>query len=670
MKLPVSEYQLETNIENTHNLKITAKYLDKILTFMRDNIYDDPKKSCFKEIFSNAIDAHVEHNVQRPVEITLPNTFNRNLIIRDFGKGLSKDFMMNGYLDVGHSTKDTSNLQLGGYGVGRLAPLSYTDIYFIESFTEIENSKDTNYCMYQLALYDAEGVRKVDLKLIDECTCDEPTGFKVSIPIKDKDRKDFEFLVKEHCLYLHNQTPLINLLTANTSDKLLEGKDGTWYTTSNEKGGYLKSCITFLIGGMPNVIEDVEKYTEPNLFSTYGGGKYDYLKYINLVINVPIGSVTQTASKDIQKGELTKKTLSELCHKAHNEILDCYKEKLEKCNNLDEACKLVYNFPKKNLLSWNDISFNDNYVLLKNCTVSKISKRARSRKLYFEKLDNTFPIIRDSKTYIKDIRGISVDDLYNYLNGKVSSVYLITPHEGFTNTYNFSLLSSIISKEEVESKLIKNKSSYRRKVDTSLMSAYKLRSNRELLLACATNKVRVPKEPETIHYYLPLTKEIKSKLKRNEYYQNFSYYQSIYLIEDISKANHSNWINFDDYVINKVESLVNSTPDLLDYISLYEYTREPLDNLLRFSMLDILDGEILELQKYITNIKNHYYTFNTSDKYIVKIYLKNREEVENQLLTKLNDLNNKYPLLLKWDYSNHRLTLEEINTYITQVNNK
>jgi hypothetical protein len=62
----------------------------------------------------NALDEHIKHDIKKPIDIFLPNHFDNHLVIRDYAKGLSMDFMTNYYTKVGYSTKSNSNDLLGG----------------------------------------------------------------------------------------------------------------------------------------------------------------------------------------------------------------------------------------------------------------------------------------------------------------------------------------------------------------------------------------------------------------------------------------------------------------------------------------------------------------------------------------------------------------------------
>ncbi len=61
----------------------------------------------------------------KPFEIELPNKFNLEYRIRDFGPGLGHRFMMDRYAKIGDSTKDDDDEAVGGWGFGSKSGLAY-----------------------------------------------------------------------------------------------------------------------------------------------------------------------------------------------------------------------------------------------------------------------------------------------------------------------------------------------------------------------------------------------------------------------------------------------------------------------------------------------------------------------------------------------------------------
>ena len=677
MRLPVSEYSLETNVKNAIDVVIGQEQSSTILTFLRDNIYDNPRKALVKELLSNSIDAHVENNVTRPIEITLPNAFSNLLVIRDFGTGLSPEFMSTKYTLVGFSTRSEENTSLGGYGLGRLSPLAYTDVYYIDSYYNNVLNK------YMLTVYDEGNKKKVSLLNMGEFVSDEPSGFKVSIPIKEEDYSTIDSIVRDHCKYLHSQPPLINGEPAKLVTKVLESKDGDWYITYAFEG-----CIVGLIGGMPNKLKSISEYAK-----CHSNENYSYNK-LGLVINIPIGSVTQTASKDIQKTKTTETTLTKLFNKVKSELITTYQNKLDTIDNLVEAIQLVapLNSNIRFTLNWKSINLAPYYgVDVKQCDISKVkSSNNKNKKYYFDDCGNYIPVSEYLKVFINDLTNenqkILAEKLYHKFPG---SLYIISDikEENFNDLYNFPLLSSVISREElVEPPKPKKQPSttVKKKVNTSCVTAYELRYDPSLQTYCSTNKVRVPKEPDRTEYYIELTDSNKRLVCNNAYYNNQVQHTPIYLFESLNKLNLDVWVGFNVYLKQKIDSLLKKTPKLLEFIDLSENHSHLWEVLQCFK--DIDDCDLKDLYLEINSIKLNKYTLNSEEVNLLQLetynqVVLNEIKLSNSLLTEYHKLETKYPLIFKhysrdkelYNVSENRLkatklTLEEVNNYITLIN--
>ena len=99
-----------------------------IASLLRNN-YSNPLLATIREIVANALDV----TKSKKVAIQLPTKIEPNFIVRDYGCGLSEEDMLGLYTKYGKSTKRDSNESIGGFGIGRFAPLSYTDSFIVRS---------------------------------------------------------------------------------------------------------------------------------------------------------------------------------------------------------------------------------------------------------------------------------------------------------------------------------------------------------------------------------------------------------------------------------------------------------------------------------------------------------------------------------------------------------
>src|ERR1035437_10098491 len=68
-------------------MSIDEGALAHIMSVLTD-LYSDPEMAVIREYSTNALDAHVEAGVTRPIEVTLPSALSPYLKIRDYGTGL------------------------------------------------------------------------------------------------------------------------------------------------------------------------------------------------------------------------------------------------------------------------------------------------------------------------------------------------------------------------------------------------------------------------------------------------------------------------------------------------------------------------------------------------------------------------------------------------------
>lgn len=124
MLLTATHNSMTTNLPTTQGFSI-ANLTKLFKTF--SNIYSDPYGAVVRELICNAIDA----NPTGVVKVTMPSRLCPFLTISDRGPGMSPEFMNTRYTEVGFSTKDASNDEIGGFGWGRLAALAISDTYTV-----------------------------------------------------------------------------------------------------------------------------------------------------------------------------------------------------------------------------------------------------------------------------------------------------------------------------------------------------------------------------------------------------------------------------------------------------------------------------------------------------------------------------------------------------------
>jgi hypothetical protein len=172
-----------SSVLNTGNLGGPSK----TMTIMRDamahimsvltNLYSDAKLAVLREYATNALDAHREAGVTRPITIVLPSDYKPTLVIEDYGVGMSTDEILNLYSSYGASTKRDTNEQTGMLGLGSKSALAYSSQFTVRSR---KGGVETSALIY---LNDrGEG----EIKIVDTKATNE-TGTRIEIPVTPKD---------------------------------------------------------------------------------------------------------------------------------------------------------------------------------------------------------------------------------------------------------------------------------------------------------------------------------------------------------------------------------------------------------------------------------------------------------------------------------------------------
>ena len=115
------------------NCTIDAEDMRYVASLLRNN-YSNTQLAVIREISANALDANVEANAKRRIEVKLPTSMNPTFAVRDFGGGLSEEDVFGLYSKYGKSTKRQSNNYIGAFGIGKFAPLSSGDNFTCVSY--------------------------------------------------------------------------------------------------------------------------------------------------------------------------------------------------------------------------------------------------------------------------------------------------------------------------------------------------------------------------------------------------------------------------------------------------------------------------------------------------------------------------------------------------------
>lgn len=154
-----------------------------LMSILRDTLYTDKVLAVIREYAANAWDAHrMVGKDDLPIKVTLPSADKgRDLVIRDFGPGISPDDMLRIFTQYGASTKRDSNAAVGMLGIGSKSGFAYTESFQVTSF---------HGGMKRVYIAAMDASNKGVLNLLHEEPTEE-TGFEVRIAVRASDVWNF-----------------------------------------------------------------------------------------------------------------------------------------------------------------------------------------------------------------------------------------------------------------------------------------------------------------------------------------------------------------------------------------------------------------------------------------------------------------------------------------------
>lgn len=161
-------------------------------------VYTDPILAVVREICNNAMDAHVEAGVDKPITVQLPNHLEPVFKCRDYGTGMSHNDIMTLYSTYGASTKRDSVTQVGMFGIGSKSPLAYNEQFVVTSY---HGGEKRTYTAYK----NEGGTPSIALMHTEPSS---ETGIEISLSVKQGDYDKFR-IAAERVFELFDPHPII-----------------------------------------------------------------------------------------------------------------------------------------------------------------------------------------------------------------------------------------------------------------------------------------------------------------------------------------------------------------------------------------------------------------------------------------------------------------------------
>lgn len=216
-----------SSIENNTSLDTKSFGIEQTPFFFKilsSSLYERKEEAVLRELSANALDAHIMAGIQdTPIEVILPNELSPELVIRDFGTGMSLLTLEEVYTVYGSSTKRNDNINIGAFGMGSKSPFALTDSFTVES---THNGITTN-----IACYLDEGQPK--FSVFSSTRTGNPSGTTVRVPVPSVDNQKALIKAAETIYSYWTTLPTIKgaKVTDNLSNYLLYTNDLVYVTS-------------------------------------------------------------------------------------------------------------------------------------------------------------------------------------------------------------------------------------------------------------------------------------------------------------------------------------------------------------------------------------------------------------------------------------------------------
>lgn len=320
-----------------------------------DGLYADKPQSITREIWSNALDAHVmAGKADQPFDVSFPSIFDPTFRVRDYGIGLSHSDVMNLYTTLFQSTKEDTDSQVGKFGLGSKSPFSYTDTFMVTSWFNNEKR-------YYTATIGEDYIPTINLMGIEPTT--EPNGIEVAFPVERQDVRAFSDAARRISFgYVVKPTVTnSNDFKWPTYKEASSGKG--WKLLSSRLEGYQETSYAC----MGSVIYPININAIADLDSAHK----ELLRH-PFLIDFPVGSLEVTMSREslsYGRNEPTQDAIKNRIKVISDEIFSGFDAKYKAAKNYQEACNMFtqdmnnYNIPnyvrsqlQRNGASWNGMN--------------------------------------------------------------------------------------------------------------------------------------------------------------------------------------------------------------------------------------------------------------------------------------------------------------------------
>jgi len=391
---PATREISSSGIGETRTSRIHANA--NVFALLYNNLYTRKAEAVFRELVNgNAYDAHVEAGTtDTPIELHMPTVLESWFSVRDYGPGLAPEQIEANYMDLGNSTKTTSNDLIGAFGQGSKSPFAVTDQFTVISR---HNGKKFTY----LAYLDDTGCPVSTMAGCDPT--DEANGLEVQVPIPERGSLFEDFDQAARKLLPYYPLPYTTNLPLNledvdehvldTVDSPAPGVQCAKFLDRSAIQQYRDAAMIVVMGTVPYradtsaLFRRLGEHPERRFTLEFAHSTVGILRYAEwpLRLHVDIGTCSVTGSREsLSFDDRTTDFLVNATVHAINALYDRYVEHANAATNLIDWARAVKalgidkaSLPPQ-LKAWHpyvpDLDHIDwgGYLLSKGCTIRSI----------------------------------------------------------------------------------------------------------------------------------------------------------------------------------------------------------------------------------------------------------------------------------------------------------
>lgn len=298
---PVHEKNAVAHFGSTENEKrsFSVKIDAHIFKTLVSSIYARKEEAVVREILANAFDAHIAAGcADVAVEVSLPSYFKNVFRVRDYGIGMSHEFVLDLYTKLGHSEKQGDNNQTGMFGYGAKSPFSVTDQFTI-------NVYDGKVKRVYLAHIAEDGIPA--LQAMPAISSSEPRGTEIVVPVANSAADAFDDAVR-FCALAYFDKPIKFSRPLKNGEEALKYADGI--TTKIGDNVYLvsqrseRNNSTLFLVRQGFAVYPLQLNTNADINARISADLKTWERLLrnhsdmSILIDVPIGSCGVTASRE------------------------------------------------------------------------------------------------------------------------------------------------------------------------------------------------------------------------------------------------------------------------------------------------------------------------------------------------------------------------------------